>query len=353
MRNKAISYYDSISARLNELDSVIDSTKKEVLNVGNIVSAKSESALDVQDVMMIFISGFIGGAFSSLEKIESTFHEIHNGSSVKAPKGFLEKILHHAGDEIDKGGNFITRNGDRAEFGFHRLFFGHDPLSVGHGDNPLILMINQHGFMKGSLQLFRHLVADTFSKQGLPIPGHSYLDFAKANGKTGNYLLEMTKELNKGTDINNVEAFNHLFSIRMQDILSQGLTWGLITAYIKFRGITDEIRISQLKFSAYSVSFFVNSVSGMIRTGGLPYINWTTLGLMVKEGIYFFKLNYREIKLLEAKTNLLVESNIALEKRVFETGKNIITFDDASHYFSQIRKEENAFNDITNFFEEE
>lgn len=344
-------YYNIIDNNIKEIEIMLNTTMNGIININHMKLEESESSLDIMDVSMIIMAGFIGGAFSSSGKLEETMHKIHENSSTRNPKNFLGELLHHAGDEIDKGGNFITRNGDKPEFGFHRLFFGHDPLSI-KGDNPLILMIKQHGFLSGMLQLCRHLIADTFSKQGLPLPGHSFLDYKKLNGRTGNYLIELTKSLSKGSDANNLEAFNHLFSIRMQDILAQGLTWGIITSYIKFRNIEDKIRISQLKFSAYSISFFTNAISGMMKTGGLPYINWTTLGMMIKESISFFKLNYQEISELEVKTKEIISRNIELEEMVFETGKNIKTFENAENFFNHIKKEEIIFDDLTNFFEE-
>lgn len=352
MEGVNLNYSDSIDARINDLDKMLQSTKADIMNVDNLLPEASASSMDATDIMMIFLAGFIGGAFSSSQKIEDIFHQIHDGASAKNPKGFLEKLLHHAGDEIDKGGQYITRRGDSPEFGLHRLFFGHDLLSV-HSDNPLLVMAKQHGVLKGVLQLFRHLIADTFSKQGLPLPGHSFLDFTKANGKTGNYLVELTKNLSSGTDVRHLEAFNHLFTIRMQDVVSQGLAWAIITTYIMLRGIEDKIRISQLKFCTYIISFFTNAVSGMIKTGGLPYINWVTLGLIIKEGINFFKLNYQEIRQLEAKTSEIVNKNIELEKSVFATGANIKTFENADEYFESVRKEKDAFDDLTNFFEED
>lgn len=343
-------YLDLVENNMCELENNLAKTKKYIFNINNIKVEKSQSSLTIEDILICIIAGFLGGALSSSKDIERIFANIHDNSS-KNTKTFLEKLLYHAGDEIDKGGNYITRKGDKPEFGFHRLFFGHDILSI-KGDNPLMLMIEQYGIVKGITQLLRHLIADTFSKQGLPLPGHSFLDYTKTNGRTGNYLINLTKHLNKGSNIGHLGAFNHLFSIRMQDILAQGLTWGIITSYIKAMKIQDKIRISQLKFSAYSISFFVNAVSGMVNTGGLPYINWTTFSMLTKESFTFFKLNYEEIKELESLTDNIIKSNIKLEERVFATGGNIRSFDCADDFFLHLGKEKEIFDDLTNFFEE-
>lgn len=344
--------YNQVILQLDEMQNKIANTRLEILNIESIKLGYSESTLDTYDLAVVFIAGIIGGVFSSSRQVENLFQNIHDGSSVKNPKGILEKILHHAGDEIDKGGSFITRNGDRPAFGFHRLFFGHDILSL-NDDNPLLLMIGQYGFLKGPIQLMRHLIADTFSKQGLPMPGHSFLDYIKDNGQTSNYLVELTKKLSEGTNVNSVEAFNHLFSIRMSDAISQGLTWAIISAYIKYRGIEDKIKVSQMKLSAYSISFFTNAIAGMKRTGGLPYINWITFGMMAKEFYTFIKANYNEIKILEEKTACIVQNNIELEKRVLATGSNIKTYNNSEEFITDIEKTSHSFDSMTNFFEEE
>lgn len=349
MNGVELNYYNSVTLQLDDLQKKINNMKIEIDNIYYIKPNYSESTLESCDIAIIFIAGVLGGVFSSSKQIEEYFHKIHDGSS--KPKRLIEKLLHHAGDEIDKGGKYITRNGDGAALSFHRLFFGHDILSV-KGDNPIFLLISQYGLLKGPLQVVRHLLADTLSKQGLPLPGHSFLDFTKSNGRTGNYLIELTKHLSKGADVNNVQAFNHLFSIRMADAISQGLTWAICTAYINFKGIADEIKISQIKLSAYSVSFFTNAICGMIRTGGLPYVNWITLGMMIKEFYKFIKANYHEIKILENTTENLVKSNIELEKRVFETGSNIKTYNNANEFINDINRTSDIFDDITNFFEE-
>lgn len=99
--------------------------------------------------------------------------------------GFL---LFHQGDALDvfnSGEGFVARNGEKAYVMFHRLLFGHDVLVTGKGlmsFNLFSLMFEQQG-LAGVLQVARHLIATTMSKQGLPVPGSSYLDIDCEDGK--------------------------------------------------------------------------------------------------------------------------------------------------------------------------
>ena len=110
--------------------------------------------------MLVF--GFIGGAISNSEQLKDFLDNIHTDASSNNLKTFLGKFFHHKGDNIDH----TTRGGKDFASYLHRLYGGHDPFSIGHGDNPFILLVKQYGIPKGILQAVMHLVADTFSKQG-------------------------------------------------------------------------------------------------------------------------------------------------------------------------------------------
>ncbi len=58
--------------------------------------------------------------------------------------------------------------------------------------NPFAMMIEQEGSVSGgALQATRHLMADTFSKQGLPFPFSSYLDTQTKNGRPWNKIIDI------------------------------------------------------------------------------------------------------------------------------------------------------------------
>jgi hypothetical protein len=135
----------------------------------------------------------------------------------------------------------------------------------------------------------------------------------------------------------------------MQDILSQGITWGLCTAHIKIAGIKDEVRATQMRLTAYSVSFFTHATIGMVRQGGVPYINWPTFGMMMKELYKLFRLNYKQIKELEQVTTKIIHSNINLERQVFATGMTLTSYQNGQGYIQELQQQDRLFKELVDF----
>lgn len=338
-------------------------------DVSEISEEYMESRLDNGDYLMVVIAGVIGGAFSSSEDITDFLADFHD--SAASGRSFLNKQLKHVGDLMDKvEGEGIVRNaaGDKPPVPFHRFFWGHDPLSFEFGgdypyispsdDNPFSLLKKQYGTIRGPYKTAKHLIADTFSRQGLPLPGHSYFDYQYFNDnaqkmKTANRLIGWTREIAKGSAINPGEAINHLFTLRAQDIASQGLTWAICFSYIKYRGITDEIKKSQLKLMAYAISFYTNFFVGMYKTGGVPYINWPTLSLLIKESFSFYMINKKEIRDLEKNIDIIVSERILLEARVKDDGEGIILDATDVDIIRRDREAEKNFKRMSILFEEE
>ncbi|MFD1886732.1 hypothetical protein [Paenibacillus wenxiniae] len=358
MQTADINIFKNSLIQLDQLEHHIQSTKKSILNISSLEVDNSPSELDGYDYAFSLVFGVLGGVFSSNKKIETMLDRIHTDSSKLNPKTLLGRLLQHNGDEIDQAimpsglKSFINRDGiSRPEIGFHRLMRGHDPFSKS-GDNPFQLLCNQHGLLKGILQVFRHLTADTFSKQGLPIPFHSFFDYEK-EGKLSNWLLKVTKDSVKGNNVNQVTAFNHIFTVRMQDIASQGLLYALCEAYFLAREIKDDIRKTQLRIITYTSGFLTHGITGMARQSGVPYINWPMLSMLMKEMCVFLRLNYQEIKAMERITASIIDENKLLERQVFETGKSLISYSDGSGYIRELQKQDTIFEDLVDFFEEE
>lgn len=345
---------------LDRLQNNLEKVKVDLTNIATLPKEAITSNLHISDIVFTITAGVVGGTFSSSKKVSELLDKVHEYSSDK--NAFFGKIFHHVGDHIDKpnGVKFLTRNGDNPEVPFHRVLFGHDVFSNA-SDNPFIVSAKQYGILRGLLQAVRHLIADTFSKQGLPIPGHSYFDFLKESGGTGNYLIEITKRITKDAklanpDVDTVkysEAFNHLFTLRAQDIVSQGLTWGLCLGYFKVSGIKDKVRQSQIKILAYFISLFTNFFVGMSKTGGVPYINWATLTILIKEFVNFYRLNWLELKHLEKITANIVKENQEIEALVFSTGTDLISYETGLSYIQEIKKQEKLYEDLINIFEED
>lgn len=221
----------------------------------------------------------------------------------------LGLLFHHKGDLMDK---MISRESDSTYIAFHRLLWGHDILARGKGlddvsFNPIRMMMQQEksersgSALLGAVQAMRHLLADTFSKQGLPLPGSSFLDYENSEGKAWNHIIDIVQELSMETTGNKVKAeelYRHLFTIRAQDCAGGGLAFALVNAYVFVNKIEDEIRISQIKFVSYSMSFFAQAIVGSARQNGVPYINYPLAAAMVKElACLFYRSNKRTYQL--------------------------------------------------------
>ncbi len=303
-----------------------------------------ESKLDNYDYLFSILFGMIGATITNNENIQKFLNEVHQISNRKEKikvidlKSFLARIFQHSGDYMDKvpidaNGKlqFVNRkaflkNGiyQGAANGPHRVFWGHDIFSLGK-DNPFLLCINQYGIGKGIVNCLQHLIADTCSKQGLPIPTHSLFDYNKSvdingNMKVGNILLDFSQDYSekilgkKQHGVNN-EVFNKMFSIHIQDALTQGLCEALSTAYIKARKIKDEDRQIQFKIISYGSLFLGSSIIGLCKTG-IPTINWPSfLALFVQTSKMYIK-DTNDIKQLKNITNKLINENKKLHLMV-------------------------------------
>lgn len=316
-----------------------------------------QSAISPVDIILPMLYGILGGVISSSEAVEKFCSDIHDSANQDNPNSFWGKLLRHHKDAMDNYNVpdcvFTNRGGEISGVGFHRLMYGHDPFSPGP-DNPFFLMIRENGICSGIFKVFQHLIADTFSKQGLPVPFHSIFDFYGENGKLSNGLLDLAKKAGAeareaGFDCNVQNAFSNLFTIKFSDIAATGLTWALCEIHIALRKIDDPIMISQTKIIGYSAQFFSRSIIMWLKTG-VPAISWPTLPMLLKEIYKFYRANWQEIHHLESKTKELVEKNKSLEQAVFLTGKDLPSYNNAIGYIEEYNNAEKNIDDFINSF---
>lgn len=305
-----------------------------------------ESKLDAYDYLFSISFGMIGATITNNESIQKFLDEIHQISNRKRSdkikvtdlKSFLARLFQHSNDYIDtvpidaKGKlafvnrKAILKNGiyKGARNAPHRVFWGHDIFSLSK-DNPFLLFINQYGVGKGIVNCLQHLIADTCSKQGLPLPASSFFDYDKNinindDMEVGNILIDFCQEYSKKVlgkkqiGANN-EVFNKIFSIHIQDALTQGLCSALSTAYIEAREIEDEDRQIQIRTISYGSLFLGSSIIGFCKTK-IPTINWPSfLALFVQTSKMYIK-DTNDIKQLKNITNKLINENKKLHLMV-------------------------------------
>lgn len=348
--------FESCFRRLAVVESSLDEAKLIIndLSAERISAIRSE--LSVLDYVLPVIFGLCGALVSTSTSVRGKLEKIHEASARRAADDRKILTLAHKGDLTDKSRvaeepfAFLKRDGSKVGVqGMHRLFFGHDPMSMG-ADNPFLVLGKQHGIISGVIQALRHLLADTFSRQGLPIPGHSFLDFDN-NGNLDNWLGSMAGKIGREYGKSPAEAFGHLGTLRMQDLLSQGLTWGLCKIYIWLAGIDDQIRACQVCLVAYATHFLSHMLINQVKWG-IPGINYPALAMTLKEFYRFLRLNYADLKHLEEVTSRIVVEDEELERKVFMTGSTLQTRKHGREYIQEIDSSYGAFRRLTEALEE-
>jgi len=174
----------------NELVSQSDNTAQassfDELCESSSVTDLAFRPLTAEDVIIALIGGF-AGALSSYALVD-TFNKVH-GCTTNNKEGYKNGYIDWYGKQKEKAAHpvlhqlalFLRHTSSAMDklpgtttYGTlnHRLKYGHDLF------NPMEIwseMTKQYGGNgKAAMEWVRHLVADTFSKEGLPLPGHSF-----------------------------------------------------------------------------------------------------------------------------------------------------------------------------------
>lgn len=337
-------YYDQCMSYSSQINDCI--LKKDSFDL----MVEKDSELSGVDYSFAMILGLIGAFISSSKKVEELLDKIHQIASegTKSNDDTFTKIIKflfgHNGDYIDSvpvdeagktARKFVTRTAKKVgnsyimcdgRTGPHRIFWGHDIFSFGK-DNPFYIMQKQMPGLKGIIQTIKHLTADTFSKQGLPIPTSSWFDYSytdkKGVKKVSNKLLDFCNDLYKKSSkkdkINvtgaNNDVFNHIFSVHIQDFGVQKIGSFLCDRYLSYRKIKDKVIQHQFKLIFSAVLFYMNSLLGSVKYG-IPYINWPAGLFMMKETFCMIYGSNKEIIQLMKVTDDLLHQTDELEKRI-------------------------------------
>jgi len=346
-------YMSRLDSDIRALEEKIHQSAGQVgITQTDIDSQYKTIAFDTYDLGFCVIIGCLGGMFNTSEEVKSYLSKIHDDASDKSPKTLIGKLLHHKHDPIDipEGSNrFIMRNSEAGVApGFHRLRWGHDILSIDN-DNPFELMIEKHGILKGILSTSQHLIADLFSKNGMPLPGSSFADFIDLDGDGKNWFQEFSRQAAKGTNVNMITAYQDLFTVNAQDLSTYGTIKALHLTYVKSRGIDDAVRNKQILLLSYFFAFYT-AVGKNYASKGIPYVNWPILGGMILTFCSFIIKSYAAIKELEEITQSLQAKNESLRQEIFQYGETLKTHDDAIKYIEELNNTERGYHRFNNRF---
>ena len=312
------------------------------------------SLLDTTDYCFAITIGSIAALLDTNEKLTKFLDVVHQHANQdkhgeNAFQNFLSDALHHSGDWMDavpventKIPKSVRRGAKHAanqnwiwssemKYGApHRVFWGHDIFSFKE-DNPFRIMVQQqlsksslgksipNPVFSGVTQALRHLIADTCSVQGCPMPGHSWADYIDQYGVTRNHLLDFCNHYIKSTPglkasgFNNI-VFNTMFSIHMQDIMSSGLVFASVAAYGKLRKIQNVDRMVQMRVIAYGINFFAPALQGCL-VNGVPKIDWPCFLALTKNICQMLHRSTEQIQELIHETDQLVLCRDELQNR--------------------------------------
>lgn len=364
---------------LRQLDSLSDGLNEQLQSAGEVLSGLGDirpPANHPANFVLPVLYGGLSASIASSDAVNKFLEEIHDMASKKTkPKTVIEKIVRflfgHSGDNIDQFDpgdgdiRFINRmksvrddgslawGGQNAECMAHRIFWGHDIFSIS-GDNPFTLLCSQYGLVKGIAQVFRHLLGDTFSRAGLPLPFHSFFDYVNDKERMANKLLDFAKSTasDASGDLSGYDAFNQMFTIRAADVGTTALTSAVCGVHNMIMNRGDEAAATQVRAIAYSTQFFGKAAIGAVKTGGVPFISWPTAIMATKEIFNLYRVNYREIAALERVTAALGSKTEEMEAIVFASGASLVSYPDAFGYIRELRKIEARMNAMIDFFEE-
>ena len=359
------SYELILQNSIADLDSISLKSRNEMETWGYVDAdaiEKSESSLDAWDYCFSIAIGLAGATISTNEQLENYLKDIHDAASgasgdYDALQKALGSILHHQGDAMDKyyeSRPFINREYENANGLFHRLLWGHDILSLS-ADNPFKIMVEQKGIF-GIIQVVRHLLADTMSKQGLPLPGSSFLDYRNENGKITNYLISISQNISNqayGTKLVSraQQVYSHMFTLRAQDIMAGGAIAGLDAIYFKVRKIEDDVRKVQFRLISYAIAFFGEAIIGSIKHKGVLYVNLPMATVMFKNLVQLYYFSIKQTRQLHDKTFDLIAQGAALPNMVNKTGDGLQSYDAADEYLTEIQAEQDNVDSLIAVFE--
>ena len=281
--------------------------KLQSLNEIPAYDCNFEVNLKKQDLAIMIFAGLAGALSSAaLKNFCAEIHD-HFGKKPTLRGG-------HSGEWID----VVPGNSMPGGFG-HRWKFGHDLLNPFEINWTQYLKLAEESGTKLPLPVkacffwLRHLFQDTFSTEGLPIPGHSVLRlfFNFSNPQ--------------------VRSFFQVFgTIKTRDFVGAGVTNLLLRSYLQIRKERlNELSEASLFLGANSISLLM----GLFLPGSLKSANLNSLPVIIHYSKKINQIQKKESKLLEKRGSFLSENEIILKKnhnllmdsieKSFENFKNI------------------------------
>ena len=234
------------------------------------------------DLLVMLVAGFLG-TLSSMA-LKGFFAEIHDHFNRKITlKGG------HTGESVDD----VPGNSMPGGFG-HRWKYGHDILNPFEVDwDYYIELAKQSGKnISPRLQAYfywlRHLFQDTFSTEGLPLPGNSILRLFC------NFSDPQVREF--------LQIFG---TIKMRDIAGSGVTNIILNTYLQIReSPMNQLTEAYMFFGSNSIAF----LTGLLVPVKLRSLNFNVIPLLIHYSHKIHKIQEEESKILEIRDHQLTQN---------------------------------------------
>lgn len=158
---------------------------------------------------------------------------------------------------------------------FHRFVDGHDLLWAAPN------AVKELGLARGIVEVFQHLIRDSFGPTGVPLPGSSLLGDAVAEQLGGSRL----------SDVIPAKDLSRYAAIRMTDGVATCTTSLLLWGYLAFRGInSDSSRACKLAILAHGlcsvgVGVIACAPGLQVAAAGRSHVNYISIAAVARNAI--------------------------------------------------------------------
>ena len=356
---KALSRLDGIAASIDSIDGGSHDFTGVTNSLGKVTKLQVkdlrsdyEQLAELQDFdesvfarwraadLPVMLAAGVLGAFSSAA-LKDFFAELHDKwGSKPAVNAAGEDVLGHGGQGIDR-----VPGSKRAGGWGHRWKFGHDlfnPFDLTKPTNPLdptstpwnqyMEMAKASGtvlpkWMKAIYYWLSHLLQDTFSAEGLPLPGHSLL----------RGLFDPAK---------NHELLQFLGTIKMRDVVGTGATNLIMGSYLWGTEHSFERVVTKPNYRGFALMLganFTNLVTGLYIPPPNTTFNHSTIPIIAYYGIRLYRMEKRIAAALKSRGETLAQNDLTLTKNltIINENEKMISkmIEDMEHYGAEVDKE--------------
>jgi hypothetical protein len=222
----------------------------EGIEPSTVALPRSAHELDVTDVAAALSFGAIGALVPSLGSrrgaVQEAFRQVQRTADSEHLPALVQGVFgRHPAAFMDSGASGM----------YHRFCDGHDLLTA------LPLGVAKLGLVRGPIQVFQHLLTDSFGSTGIPLPGTDLIGQAIAR----------VAGVSNITDLISAKDLSRYASFRMSDAVASSATSFLLWAYGLSRGIPEgSMRKPKLGLLAHGLCLV--GVAACAATPGLGHL---------------------------------------------------------------------------------